>query len=111
MTTNLGRATGPQERPPRQRGASPQPATQAPDPGAPPAGPSRTDEDARRAQYTAVTTRTFEQLELMLSRMEEMPDAAALRGVPTDDQLGLLCDLEMRITRIRVELDQVGCAL
>lgn len=105
--TEIGRASGPQRKRRKQAGAPPPAEVQE----APRRASDRTEDQPRYDQYRALTARSFEQVELMLTRFEEMPAPEELRGPPTDEQLGLLMDIEKRVTSLRVDLDQVGCAL
>lgn len=97
MPDGPGRASGPQKQPRRD-----------PTPGAP---DTRTDEDRLRQTYDALRARMTEEAERVAMRLAEMPPGLALRSPPIVEELAALGDVERRLTLLRVELDQWGCAL
>jgi len=108
--TEAGRATGPQRAPRRQRGAKPPQADDQEQGGAAEAAPS-TSAERRRVQYGALRARTAQQASELLERLAEMPEGVDLLADPTDDLLHSMMDIEKRATLLRLDLDQLGCAL
>lgn len=103
MTDVIGKATGPQRRPRKQEGAAtPPPITEARD--------VRTGEQRHRIAYVALLSRIYDQVDLCRARLDDMPDGTYLEVID-EELLGRLMDLEKRLTNVRVDLDQLGCAL
>jgi len=109
--TEAGRATGPQRAPRRQRGAKPPQAADDQEQGGAAEAAPLTSAERRRVQYGALRARTAQQASELLERLAEMPEGVDLLADPTDDLLHSMMDIEKRATLLRLDLDQLGCAL